>query len=796
MAVVTTKPPVTSAGQQPVVVAVQPVVAVKTKLSDASWTVRNDLRCQVLMLTVNGIDTGLLTREFAESGLRRTGESAIASSGRESLSGKYVRLQCSFPDTPDEAGGDFTWYGYITADSTAGVWASDAIQTGSQSYSIVGIEYFLGRQQVDSAVVIDSRAGAAATDTIRIERGLTFNGGDPVATQRRVGQRGNKAHNLLAFRGALENDDKPRCIARAGATFTTAASSIVLKAGALVVMPEGDTSTPPAAPGSVPNSTPPIDGLENDVIYCVYTGSAWAIDNRAAVPWTADTMVDYLLANHGPEDDNGDPSPCVFKLSSGTGALLVDRRTYATAQRSVLELLNQIASPTRGCVWWGELVTPAEDAGLTDPEYRIHIASLAKEAIPLPDGGTFPANGNQVRVNTIGDPYVSRISIGSDLVGRYDKVLVFGAPITSTFTVSFADGTLTKDWYASTETGYREAAKDDPDYPTDEDEKKAANDRRRQELAFDSVYSSFRVPASWDGKVGDGSGLLTKIDAFPKLSDAGVVTGAYTVWPSAMEVRQTTALPIASRSGVRDEYEPPIVVFPTNNAATKWAMGHVLASHEVEGVDGKPASYRLVRGDGGLQVRLQSTAGVNHTLAGPEWETPSGGQPSPEPSDKAAQVDYLKMRLTITAQADARAQASYGEGSDEGRPVETLVIYAGDDYRLDYLAKGAITGVTAGALDVTAAGRILRDDRDQLRTLATTAWAWYQQPTRSLDLSFRRCFNGLLRGDLITEVGPATGGAVEPDVVNSVVASVTHRFGSQQTEVKTIASRPTVEGMA
>jgi hypothetical protein len=500
-----------------------------------------------------------------------------------------------------------------------------------------------------------------------------------------------------------------------------------------------------------------------------------------------------------------------------------------TEGRDVLSLLEAIASRSRGVTWRAETVTPDEDGGITAPEVRIHAYSLATESITIPGAGLFPANAVQYGLDPDDDPFASTTTVSVNREQRYHQVRVRGARMTSTFTVSVADRSLAPDWTAAAEEAYLAGASGDVGYDElDSEAQTLANDARRAELEKGRVYSAFRIPETWDGKAADGAPVSTRYDVFPELADDFTVLGPSEFYLPALRPLRQTRLPAPQTAEAGDEFEEPFaVVLTTREEVSKWALAHNLTDAAVDS-DERIASYRLVRGEVGVSLRLYSSKGLSHTLAG-DWTPQStyetgvfypagwrivhdhpttdvfrrfrakadiatsgtfsatqwtdiGPYTEPAPSRLTPEVDYRTLRVTMTLESDRYAEAVHGTTPPAGTPLEELVISAGDTFRLDYLAEGTILGVAAGELVTAPGDSVLRDDRPSLEKIAAMAYAWYKTPTQAVRLTIRRPYTKVRLGDLITELGRA--GYADP--VGTVVTEIDWDLGAgQQTTIAT-----------
>ena len=163
-------------------------VETKATLDPAdAWTTQPHLYADRLTTRVNGVDRCQLSF-LAGAAVRQFGETAFAKHDPLDLIGQYIRVTAA--TTPQ-----LQWHGVITADATErrGV-INDQLAGGKQTIIAEGLEYLLGRTQVDSAVIFDE---------VRLLRPLGFNTGSIAPTSNQQ-QRGNRhaalsSNNLPVF---------------------------------------------------------------------------------------------------------------------------------------------------------------------------------------------------------------------------------------------------------------------------------------------------------------------------------------------------------------------------------------------------------------------------------------------------------------------------------------------------------------------------------------------------------------------------------------------------------------------
>ncbi|MEN0109093.1 MAG: hypothetical protein AAF805_00070 [Planctomycetota bacterium] len=845
-------------------------MALKSSLADAAWIERPSLRVTDLTLRAYGYATCDLAEPYGETGLREpvaegSAADALAATPLADLTGVYVRVTVPMgygSIDPDAAIGGanpearVVWYGYVTAQARDRV-AESVAQTGSLTgdergearLRAVGLEWFLGRVQIDNAVV---KAAGGDTATRRIERPIAFNEEDPLSADRTQGARGNKAAFLPVFRAAEALMDAPRVVGVASADTAGVDPSIPLETltASDVALPPDWTEPAPAVPASVVNQVNGVTGSVANPAYTLLAGTPvplvwddataeWWLDADAAVEWAADDMVECLLTHHCPRDDTGAAAPCPFRLASGRLAMGPLRPEVRLDRRTPLEVLNEVCGRRRGLLWYAETVTPDEDPSLSGPEVRVHVTSLAPTAVDLGGGRTFPANPDAAIVDPDGDHFAGSVTVLEDLSQRYDSVRVRGGRMTVTATLGVADGTLVPDWLEIDEQRHKDGLLGDPDYPAGVEEQKLVNDAVRSELGGDHVFARFRPPADWDGRTGDGDDRGRLAHAFPNLSPTGSVLANDPVYAPAMRVRHKTRLPVKAASAAAAGFEPAFAVLPVladdgpgalGGGVEAWALAHRFG--EGARKNARPASYRVKRRERGVGVRLGSTKGLSHTMAGVDWVArstfranhryaageeilhnpsdpavyrwytakagftsgatylasdwdPGASWIVPEPSRATAETDWRRLRVTVALEADRHAEAVELGSIASGEPRQTLVIEAGEKYRLDYLAANTVTGVDNGALVLEPTARVLRDDRAALAEIAALAYAWYRTPRKSVRLRLTRPFHRLPLGTLITRIGQ-TG----TDEVNTVVSEVRFALGrpNQPTEIVTVGA--------
>jgi hypothetical protein len=494
--------------------------------------------------------------------------------------------------------------------------------------------------------------------------------------------------------------------------------------------------------------------------------------------WAGDDIVDYLLNYHAPADVAGAAWPVAFSLAATARPFLSwFSPTVVTEGRTLWSILNELANPRRGLVLFFTFdATPGSETVV------VNVSSALASALSLPGGGTVPAASTQATWAGLDtDDELGDVRIGRKGAREYQQVKVRGARRRSVFTVSIADGTLEPGWSSSAETDYLAAVASTPA----NNATKRANDRYRQSHELDRVFAAFVLPVDWDGKSGDGSGGGSTEYACPILSPTGSILGGEPANTSGLRLVRT--LPILTGYDYTDPTDPtpntpddvdgepmrPFVVFDVDPfGLADYRFGHKITAAGPNSQGSKFAvNFGLRVLDGAPGVQLFPSGGLNHSAA------PAGDWSGASPSAFAPEQDYSYMRCTVCAEWDSYCEGIWPDPAASGRAVETLVLYLGDRYRLDYMAAGTVFDVGQLAdvsYPLTSSGGVLQDDREALRDIARLAFEWYSTPRRTVSIPLQGIGEPLALGTLLTSVG--TGANLE--TVNATVSQIVHDYES------------------
>lgn len=513
----------------------------------------------------------------------------------------------------------------------------------------------------------------------------------------------------------------------------------------------------------------------------------FASDMRTAGDWNAEECIEYLLDYFAPVDSG----PMVFEIDSGSAGTATWHNPQAieTHGQTIFNIINAILPRERGLCWW---LTVDED----NDKVLLHIDTLTESNISLPSaGGTVFANRSLV------DVYYDNEANNNALLTvssqrQFEQVVVEGAKRGAVVTLGLGQGTLEEDWSASDQTAYITAATADGDYGNlyNQSDKNAVNDQKRAtDPKLSRVFTTFKVPAAWDGLVGSGaSGATDRICLHELEPDADHVSPDATAdfWWAGVKVE--SYMPIYEGHDY-DDPDSPTSYLPSDS------VKQFMRPFAVVKVKAPPATvardiYEMVDNLGSQALSEDgATSGIEFNCSLAPYDNQPGIQvrPSTVPHAMASGVtvtnsnhdpgvDYETLRATVYLTFADRIRTEYPVvlPSERHNHISKLLIRLGELAHADYMPQDTIWSVSSGKLVLTSSAGYVRDDRQQMRELGAMAYAWYQTARSALDLTINHVSSTVQVGQLIETVRGST-------TVNSVVSMVKWDFRNQQTTYAT-----------
>jgi hypothetical protein len=507
--------------------------------------------------------------------------------------------------------------------------------------------------------------------------------------------------------------------------------------------------------------------------------------------WNTRDAVRYLLKWHGPKDQNGDTSiPCELKDSALLPAWdVVESETHG---RSTKELLAALIPRQRLM----NAVLEVEN----DSRLIIRPFTYTADEIPITaiSGASIRANRNSLRLDATRDRGGSSV-IKRTVLDRADRVVVDGAPRTSTGTHCQRQRSLGSGWSAPQQAEYNTGSTLAPDYPPDDrsDLQLLRTINYRASEALRNVYARFVLPANWDGRVGDGVSSSATDPLMP--SDSGGVSPlAADDWrflpdlpfKANLDYSKSLTEP-AKRATGEEDYVKPFALFPVKVRATDNPLRYRFADWSgitadfplhVEALDAWSAKVEVKKDDGAIWVTIDQ--GFQHYIAKMDFVPTKLRIDQP-----AITSDWREMLVVASVAWSERCQGVWPPVlTTETDSVRTLRLPLGDAVRCDYVAPGCILGVDPSGRLIYAPSGFVRDDRPLCRALAQAAWSWYYPERATLDFTTSCLTSQIPLGWIVQDVGDPDSQDVPLRTVNSVVTSL--RVNSPLVESETASEPP------
>lgn len=514
-----------------------------------------------------------------------------------------------------------------------------------------------------------------------------------------------------------------------------------------------------------------------------------------AEDWSSFDILNYLLRHMGPRDNLGNMPFKVDVIAPDGVPPKWDKPVIKQEGHTLYSLINQVVDRRRMMVW--RLVV---DESETPHAVNVEIQTINQFPIDpgIPESLPIPANSSPINIRADLDQ-LTNIAIRHSGLPLYDQVIVRGARMRSVGTFSYEDESLTDGWTGSQKSEY------DGGWTGGGTRKEQT--RRDEELRgdprFKNVYALFKIPATWDFKVGDGAGgAKNPMFTHPDLG------GTEEQYYAELFVEQTMPLLNGIDYG-GDKISDGTIHYPDNFDKQELAplvffrrpdKGKSDAKYtwvKAEDMGNKADVERTNHGKQNerISVRVsvpQNQWGVYIKCSGPQHSIAAGTftKKTTDPfsgsftfKDNAPTQDGSTSGMVVTLSlrdhryAEARIPKTEPAGQDK---IRHKVIYAGEEYTRDYVAPGTVLGISAstGQLIRSTGGYIPKvgpdDHVSQLEAIALMASSWYTTQHYVLALNSYRAKSqeSIKPGDMIVETGGPGAGQFHNQVVRSIVSEI------------------------
>ncbi len=394
---------------------------------------------------------------------------------------------------------------------------------------------------------------------------------------------------------------------------------------------------------------------------------------------------------------------------------------WQTEGRTFYDVLTSLINPARGYTFYVV-------------DRTIHVVSISDQAI----GDYIPANSNVVALTIDQSRAMERPTLRHIDNAHYDIIDVRGAPLRVMFTASWSRGNLVKDWTDAEETAYN-----------------AASDADRRKEQYEHVYTRYRIPADWDGKLLTLS-VLPGIDTDTGQPKTGQAEGDMQIyWVRDMLLDRTIYYPGDNQDDVR---APLILVRDSDLNYQRVDNNEDYSNCPVYCLDGKP----------GFMIRppYPHYYGLNHF---------SGD------SDDGAALDWTEIIATISLRTDEHARVVVNAVTPEAGPVTRRKLISVPDAEVWWISADTVTDFSGAALTTQSAEALVRDDSGILRQVADLARVWYGRQRTAISVAYRQPTILDRLGQVIRET--YAGGTVTP--AGTVITRIAYNLPQQTMNFET-----------
>ena len=477
--------------------------------------------------------------------------------------------------------------------------------------------------------------------------------------------------------------------------------------------------------------------------------------------WSTRKIVQYLLTYCLPSNDYG---VAVIPWSLNQAAQLPDWDVpiVRTRNRTLWDVLLELINPENQLGF-----TVGSDGSTAYLRCFTHLATAAVYGTVLPR--TIPANPNQHSV--VFAPDALTTADLSDVGATYDQIIVRGDRRKTICTLLWNDHLEGNRWQ---ETLYDAGASTETDYTTWTDaERRTRNAAKRAK--YPQTYREFRLLSDWNYEI-DGDPIFIEPDHTS---------------PRSLKILETIPVDRGEDwSGDVDSlfHEPDItdqelilaiVDDPTGdqdrlNLATQLGL---LSTKQVSELSNRH-SYCVHVSARDRIIDLRVEGAPQHVIASGTFT------PLSEDCEVDGGIDYQTLSVTCCIEEDRFVEGIY-PASVSADVVRRLVIDLGDRYQQIYIVPNTVTGLDAEGFRTFSNGGFLKDDSEDLATIARLVATGVVPSRKRATWRSHRRIAGIAVGDLITTAAGATIAAPvteirinAPTAVNRPASSPTQSFAT------------------
>jgi hypothetical protein len=496
--------------------------------------------------------------------------------------------------------------------------------------------------------------------------------------------------------------------------------------------------------------------------YIHYWPNLYSTGTTLGEYWTPRQIVEYLLAWHGPRDDDNKERLPVWlynnpALDSANQPLPDWGQPEIDCEGLTLfDALNRVMSVNNSLGYW---------CWVDDTSNRIYLepfTTLNTELV-LDTGKEVRTNARQTDINAIRDP-ASSVTIQKNESSLANQIVCRGAPRIAIFTAQFASAGLVANWSGADVTAFEAA------FPITDLRSEYIRRDALEQPRWRALYRQFVFANAWNWKYRAGAAGAATVDLFQTSDD---LTGEYAndlrYLPYPGRMRVLPHLPLKTgidystgTTALRTEHNDSLKAFRdievygflhgptfTTTLAGKPTLWTDHAKRDIL-YDANDPDYSLrvrpLASDVGLGISVNVDGGPQSIL----------GPTAPAPHIPL--LPYAQLDVTLAIEDDREISQHFPAVADLPSVDGVLrkVFDFGDAYQLIELMEGTIVGFDNTAFKRRDTRYFIRDDRPRLLELAKQLSKWYATARNVARLASRRGTARLWPGQLVKKIEPTT----------------------------------------
>ena len=424
--------------------------------------------------------------------------------------------------------------------------------------------------------------------------------------------------------------------------------------------------------------------------------------------WTCRDVIEYVVGHYQLPVGMGGPRFKLVMSQRVSESLDQLSGVYDLAGYTTRQALNVLVNRSRGFAWFVEYDNNTDNVS-------IFIVSMLTEDITVGDV-TIPAHdpGDAVLLDLWNDELFATARIDVDDSQLFDKIIVRGANMKVCGTFRKSAGELVAAWTTAEQAEFLDAAKNVTGYGSlNNTEKAKLNDKYRATDKFSKVFTTYRVPRSWEWTL-NSEKATPKWNPYTGLLETDTNAGYWNA-----DKRFLPMIPF--RDGFDYSGSSPTDDNPDQTEAEfrrPFAVAQDSDSKYVylDKLITTPAMVRVLQTEPGVEIKFRP----QYLFAGTSWS----GEVGLWTADLSEYgMSDANLQLTAMLETDQPFQLFHIIKQTEKMRTKVIDLPAAE---LWYIVPGTVVDINdAGSLVSYGGTGEIRNDIDQLKAIISAAAAWY-----------------------------------------------------------------------